>query len=1327
MALSDISVFLEEVLVRFDPDIDISDGSRARAEIIEPILARVGTDPFDEDIHTFIRERVRQAYPNIAMTEIDEFTDMVVDPMRVIMEPAVREIKLVKLRSVLRNFESLSEDEVDALMGNFFVARRAGGFAIGVVRAYFASPQSISISLVNPATTGGGRRFFPTRPQQITADQMLLNVEGSEYYFDINYTAENRGEDYNVEPNEIKSIANLPTSTRVRNIRRFRDGAPRETSSEYVGRVERSQGDKTLTVQRGIISTLTESFPAIRRIFSVGFRDPEMLRDVIKGGALGPIPDADVSGDFFGSGVVSDDLDADTTSPIISATGGNFISRIGAIGSTPDGWFVTVVYDAGSGLVATDAEILEVISDTEIRTSHEIPVLTVITPTAVTWMLRRRTLTISDIPGGIALPDTADGSLEITSDEVHIGGKTDVYVAGETEESTSQITSLTDEEPLAKGFDAATAGTDVVTLNDVGSLYDDIEYGMSLVLEEGVDANSYRIIEILGSDQVRLDATMTGTQGNLSWKVVDEISVELTDPKNIKIEGSDLVTAAGSAVITTTGASNFLDANVQVEDIIEILDPDFGGEFTVQEVNAVSLVMDPVAPRTLGSAPYRIFTRSEAVEAPVVRIKSMELLDSGGAPSGTEIPYRDPVFASSNAFQNEGGGFIFDGLVRAGISTTPWSSPAIALNGSFSWETYDPDRIWAGRTAFGTVVIPAAAYTPDTLAALISADATLQAAGVSAVAISTGIGTNKIVGFVTDNHFRITADTGSVLTTLGLFLNHTNAHIDSDLFPDFKLRAGDIVEFIDGNNAGVTARTLEEMETTTGGITTRFRLGSGPVGPGGTTALYNNAVLRPGNASRVRIARPSVGSARVYFLDPTSVEFDYAVTRFTVQSGVQELVYIPDPENVRTIRPAPPSTDLPNTGETDEATNRLTDLSANFLLYNIKEGDLLDILYQPITGTVALAASGNIVVSGGSFKIRLDSDPFITITFPFDMPRQDIADYINEQVGEDIASIDGGGFLVMTSSHHIEIDDVDASIVTALGLTTSDSDHPAKGTYIIIDVTENYVSTSAATPITVGTGTVSDTVYKIRRYLQRTSSTEMNENLDASGLYYADVELQGIGPGDSYNIAADVQMAVTGHRSDGFRLRTDNVVTSFSRSEVLFAEISRSIILVGSPDDPVESVQLSQQNVQVSYDRSQLVDEVQSFVDSEFQRVICEEILVKHLLPHYVSLSWSYSNGSVESEMLRAIQDQLDAVEPDTELEVLDVTDVLKRRGATSVFTPDSRQPTGRVAPFFIVVYHDTDRSIKGLLVKDFVDTVRTQRYIPDNITLHRLSSSGIR
>jgi hypothetical protein len=237
----------------------------------------------------------------------------------------------------------------------------------------------------------------------------------------------------------------------------------------------------------------------------------------------------------------------------------------------------------------------------------------------------------------------------------------------------------------------------------------------------------------------------------------------------------------------------------------------------------------------------------------------------------------------------------------------------------------------------------------------------------------------------------------------------------------------------------------------------------------------------------------------------------------------------------------------------------------------------------------------------------------------------------------------------------------------------------------------------------------------------------MNANIDNTGLYYVDVEMLSLTPGNTNNIPGEVGMTASDVVADGYSLSTGNSTLSFSRAEKLYASLSRTMLLVGSSDSPEEYVQLSQQNIQVSYDRSQLVDDAQSFCDSDNHRVINEEILVRHLFPHYVDLGWRYVGGESEISMRTAISTVLEGIEANEELEVIDITRVMTSRGATSVYSLAPDLASGRSAPVMVVVYHDANRNIRAEIVKDFVKTSRTQRFIAGDLAIVRAAPGGIR
>ena len=233
--------------------------------------------------------------------------------------------------------------------------------------------------------------------------------------------------------------------------------------------------------------------------------------------------------------------------------------------------------------------------------------------------------------------------------------------------------------------------------------------------------------------------------------------------------------------------------------------------------------------------------------------------------------------------------------------------------------------------------------------------------------------------------------------------------------------------------------------------------------------------------------------------------------------------------------------------------------------------------------------------------------------------------------------------------------------------------------------------------------------YINRPGVQRISSSDMNENQEG-GLYYADIELMSFGPGDEFNIEPDLRLEVDNHKSDGYRLYTADENLSFSEEERLSMTIGRRLLTVGSTDSPGNMTQISQQNLQVNYDRSDLVSQIQSFANSDLERVLTADILVRHLTPHYVYTEIFYEGGSTVSVVLSDIEDLIDAILPDELLEVSAIAEIPRRRGASRVEMPIT----------IIGVVHHTDRRVRAVRSQDGISIGRLATFIPDVLDITR-------
>jgi opacity protein-like surface antigen len=227
---------------------------------------------------------------------------------------------------------------------------------------------------------------------------------------------------------------------------------------------------------------------------------------------------------------------------------------------------------------------------------------------------------------------------------------------------------------------------------------------------------------------------------------------------------------------------------------------------------------------------------------------------------------------------------------------------------------------------------------------------------------------------------------------------------------------------------------------------------------------------------------------------------------------------------------------------------------------------------------------------------------------------------------------------------------------------------------------------------------------------QRISSTAMNLNLASAGLYFFDVELVSEGAGDAWNITADLAMAVSGYESDGYFLTTEDSNLTFSPVERAHLHLSRTILEVGVSDDPSNATQLSGQNLQLNYDQSSLVGSVSNFVTADTERVVCASPLARHLIPHFVRFDLFYIGGPKESELVPALEDLINGVDPSEFLTVSAIEAVTTGKGATAITNPLE----------LIAVVHNVDRTVTLDRSEDKINTGRLAAFLPDVLNVKR-------
>jgi hypothetical protein len=1332
MALQDFEVFLRERLATVDDTFDLSPGSPLDAKFIQPVLRRLGTDPFTVDLPTFIGQRLAEAFPDLAASDGDAISDTLVKPLMLLLDPLIRETQRVKNSQSFQDPEILTTEEADALGANLFAERNRGNVARCTFRLYFAQPQKANVSQENFVSTRGGLHFFPTNPQSISSEEMAVNLEGSLYYFDISTVAERAGDEYNIESGEGSTIANMPAAVRLTNKVRARGGLPEEDAPQYIGRIPEEMSERSLATVRGALSKLPRAFPEITRLAVVGFNDPEMQRDVLTGGSLGPIL-------ALGSDAIpAPDGEAKALTRRVSLPSADLYAVLGPAGPVT-GYTLTV-----SGLfgpdppAARDLRVSRVINQTTLELADQ-----VVYPATATghWTLRRAELRLADIPGGILFPDGPNGTVAIEPDKVHIGGMSDFLIRSSGLSSgVLVIDQASDDAPALQGTqlvlvtNLSPPPASFVTLNDyvLGTNYqqgDGIHRALleakerqnSLEILEGVAAGVYRILDVvqlLGASPILyLDPLAVVAAGTYRWRIVQQLTIDLVDPRETRVEGSNGQTVQGEDTFTTESGVDFQELGVSEKDVLRITSGPDAGDFLVKEVTPpfyTTLRLDRELTSSRAGLTYSVFRANTGggVLRPLVRVTSIDVLDTNRQPIGTKVPYAKAVDARSQAFQNPGVGVKVDisdgrlGLMTQGLpSTFGITGGVIALT-------------WDGATA--PLSLPMPVLTSTTVAALVTLiNASSQGVLGFNIARELVVGSTRYIGITPigpNTRLHSSSTPTLVIQLFGTGEHRSSRDVRSDSIAWANIDpALDALHVVDGPQAGFASNLVT---------------GTTSPGFGPSAALVVDRDFAPEVGRTVRVGARSIGAVRIFFLDPTSVEIDQGTVFTSVLETGVSLNFRPDPTLSYQVMPPLPNGEKSHTGEIS-ASNLFEDPELDFVRKGIREGDVLVIDFVPVLGSQNLADP----VPSLALKdlaLSLDGQPDKVIVFvndvdtPNAVSRDGVAEQINSAVGLEIASI----VEASPGDFRLKFDPELALIIrpqvgsstsanVALGFsTTTDTGNrsPNAGRYRIIEVggaqpsdtltVTNYDGSAAA----LGIGDEDQQYSIVREGYQRIVSTDMAANKAAAGLYYWDVELVSEGPGNLWNIEADLALAVTGYRSDGYYLTTSNDTSSFSSAETLSLILSKSVLDVGVDDDPENAVQLSGQSLLLAYEYAPTVDTAQSFVMSDSERVVNQNPLVRHLKPHFVRFDISYVGGAPPADVKPVLEKYVRELRPDEGLESSDLQRIVSGKGATSIRNPIE----------IVAVVHNQDRSIIVARSKDVLTTGRIAAFIPDLLNVER-------
>jgi hypothetical protein len=735
MAKANLQTFLEDRLRSLDPTLDLSPGSPAQVQFIEPVLKYLGTDPFETDVDSFITDRFAQEFPDVFAGDPGVVRDVFIKPLILLLEPFKRETETIKRNQSLKDPTVLSDEDADALVANVFDERDSGSVATGTARVIFPNPTNTQIEITTRFFTADGLSYYPTNPISITAEEMAFNKTGTQYFIDVPVKAEKQGSEYNIDVGTLSGVDGLFGAVRVTNLSKFENGTAKVDTPTFIAQAREAMNERSLVTRRGATARIGDVFQTeLRAIQVIGAKDPEMERDLLV--ALSP-------GHQWITGVVSfwkkmalvqaRTIEGDETD--IPVPGDTLYCYL------PKSSFPAL--DQKSRLVRLTVEQVYVgplpISSPYqtmylVQWSGSFPPGVVITDGSSFegGFSKKGNVAISSIPG------LGSASVTVPNGEVHVFGHTDFYVRPILQPtSTAIINGLADSKSIAERLTLQTFGltTEKNKVQDPGAPPIDfvslgVEPGDLLSIETGDDIGVYTIYEVTPST-LWLGSNLTKSQSNLRYRIIKNITIDPFEPKIRKfpfasILANDLQTTIGSNLFKLT-SNDMTSFGVAVGDVIRVTSGIIAGDYTIVGFDSVlggqGLLVDRKASATLSGIQYEVFTPLEKIERPLVRIKDLTLLDSANQSTGISIPLAQPVgvvpTSNFSSARVRGSSQRRSGFVLPSFKTTPFTTylsggPVVAPSGDRRYSLgFDTPEGWYFPVQFADLTYAELDYRAD--------------------------------------------------------------------------------------------------------------------------------------------------------------------------------------------------------------------------------------------------------------------------------------------------------------------------------------------------------------------------------------------------------------------------------------------------------------------------------------------------------------------------------------------------------------------------------------------------------------------------------------
>jgi hypothetical protein len=243
-----------------------------------------GIEPDQQDIleaELLARQILAAQFPDLDLREGTGARDLVIRPAAFILALCKKGSDYYFSQNTLAAVTDITPvDIVDGIMGNLFLTRKLGTYAIVNARLFFARNKAITISTTTSFSTDGKLLFFPATAVSLPANALAYDQYQDEYYLDVDLIAADKGTAYNISSGSLLYFSNFDPYFLHAEINYLsQESTASETNTQFISRAETAISSRNLINTPSIAYNLTSNFNYIHRLASVGAGDIYMHRD----------------------------------------------------------------------------------------------------------------------------------------------------------------------------------------------------------------------------------------------------------------------------------------------------------------------------------------------------------------------------------------------------------------------------------------------------------------------------------------------------------------------------------------------------------------------------------------------------------------------------------------------------------------------------------------------------------------------------------------------------------------------------------------------------------------------------------------------------------------------------------------------------------------------------------------------------------------------------------------------------------------------------------------------------------------------------------------